>query len=277
MPGRININTAPWFVLSGLPMLGAPDANWNLTGLDRSISPAFWSGASGVMTGNPQYNLVRSTRFDTRLLEQPGGRSSWWRLGRQLAQSAASYRDKIEYVADTTLSPYAWDGSRATPRVLESGATPLRSSAVYGTIRQAEGFLGVGELMNVRGFDSYNDTTAVQDGLLPPLETSRVDFVKAVGLLAMLDTHWLTTRSNTFTVYTTIADRENPQNSVRTQVTIDRSNLLPRLVRDAAGQPLLEDTNNDGVGDKPVILPGGTLPEVLCDRKVNYFNTRYDN
>ena len=134
------------------------------------------------------------------------------------------------------------------------------------------------------------------------------DFVKAVSLLALLDSQYLTTRSNTFTIYASVMDRENPQASVRSQVTVDRSNLLPRLsyafydgatgtsypvesylndpgaptlplrpllldLRDAAWNP-----GTDGVLETPVrTAKQGVRPRVIAHEQVGYFNARYDD
>ncbi|MBU0638492.1 MAG: hypothetical protein KKB50_06465, partial [Planctomycetes bacterium] len=144
------------------------------------------------------------------------------------------------------------------------------------------GFLSVGELANVMGFDG---STTVQIIIDPATASGTVlggytlnvggDFMKAVSLLALLDTHFLTTRSNTFTVYLTLTDRKNPQASVRSQMTVDRSNLLPRLI--------WQDLNGTGIPDlSPLpadiftVLQNTGLPELIGQREVSYFNARYD-
>jgi hypothetical protein len=145
-------------------------------------------------------------------------------------------------------------------------------------------------LANVAGFDGSvpidpNDADMIVDGGTTPLNSYGTgqggDFFKAVSLLALLDTHFLTTRSNTFTVYLTLADRQDPQASVRSQMTVDRSNLLPRL--------MWQDVNGNGIQDPPdpnnpsnpnadhyAILGGDAEPEVIGRRQVSYFNSRYD-
>jgi hypothetical protein len=147
------------------------------------------------------------------------------------------------------------------------------------------GFLSIGELLNVQGFDStvYDRTTGaaaplanVQD--IPVLENGagqgHGDFFKAVSLLATLDTDFLCTRSNTFTAYVTVTDRQKPQSSVRAQVTFDRSNLLPRLVYDANGKPIYQDPLHPF---KPATLKNDGLPEAIGERQIGYFNARYDD
>jgi hypothetical protein len=76
----------------------------------------------------------------------------------------------------------------------------------------------------------------------------------------------------------TVTDRQDRQQSVRSQITIDRSNILPRLVLDANGDPIIEDP--DGVGPKPpqaVVVTKDGLPEVIAERRVGYQNARFDD
>jgi hypothetical protein len=276
IPGRIDINTAPWYVLAGLPMLDASDLLPAYATFTTAASPAFWSSAAGVLFGSgadstPRVSSVTTAGSSTNLL-------NWGRVGPVAGKAMAAYRDRVPYVKlDTNeggLFYYAYGRNTATV-----GGVSLhtwRDSSRYGPIRGQDeatptqfGFLSLGELVNVPGMDG-NDSSYDAAG--------RGDYVRAVSLLARLDTHFLTTRSNTFTIYTTLVDRRNPQASVRSQVTIDRSKLLPRLV--------WQDTNNNGIMDPPV---GNTTddvyttiqntgdPEIIGDREIGYYNTRYDN
>jgi len=131
-------------------------------------------------------------------------------------------------------------------------------------------------LANVKGFDSSVDFN--WNGTFSEVLHSG-DFVKAVSLLALLDTHFLTTRSNTFTAYVTVRDRQNAQQSVRSQITVDRSNILPRLVLDANGDPIIEDPDGP-TGPEParaVVITKDGLPEVIAERRVGYGNARFDD
>jgi hypothetical protein len=136
---------------------------------------------------------------------------------------------------------------------------------------------------------------------MPPasLKTTRIDngdFVKAVSLLALLDTQNVTVRSNTFTVYTSLMDRADGRenSSVRSQVTVDRSNQLPRLsyaYRNPAvaiGSPGAYSTNpaDAGLPRVPLVTAAGTpvrtdndtaAPMVISQRRGGYFNSTYDN
>jgi len=287
--GRIDINVAPWHMLAGLPVIG-PLANGDLP-LPPTASPAFRLASAGVLAGVGDDDTPRFMSNDPRLI--PPNNSvlgqGWWRLGPYLAQAAAAYRDGVQYSSQDNAPPrfpFAFARNRS------ENPTYVYRSPIYGSIRQARGFVTVGELANVMGFDGSSNAeldagpdATVLGGYGQELGG---DFMKAVSLLALLDTQHLTTRSNTYTVYTTLLlnDPDDPQASVRAQVTIDRSNLLPRLVmddRDGDGfpeTPRLEpmDTDGDGTADRyaPVIIRNIGAPETLGRREIAYFNTRYD-
>jgi len=274
-----------------------------------------------------------------------------YRLGPWLAQAAAAYRDGVQYVQYTgstalqrgfevLADSHLRSGFRAGYGSAGTFSIPYRPRVygTYGGIRgaapagpnghpQEYGFVTVGELLNVKGFDSS------PHNLLPPLAADATtttlgsmggaynpslwyvgDYVKAVSLTALIDSQYLTTRSNTFTVYASVMDREDPQASVRSQVTIDRSNLLPRLtyafydpidgyyplsmmndfttvpssapsIAALPVMPLLLDQKNaagdpgqDGVRETPMRLTNDDgEPQVLAKERVGYFNARYDD
>lgn len=285
IPGRINVNTAPWYVLAGLPVLD-PGQH-----MDRTSSPAFRSRKSGVVQGLAPYpgSATYVERFETgpaetsRLIVGPDAQTGWYRLGGRLAQAVAAHRDKTRYVGTEDVRLV-----NAHTRTRLAGGT-TRS---YGTLRQRPGFTSLGELVNVAGFDGrrlqdgglvISQPLDLQDPSNPGVEWMP-DYFKAVSLLAMLDTHFLTTRSHTFTVYASVMDRENPQASIRSQITVDRSNLLPKLLLDErdldgdddATEPLLYDTDGDGIADWPVIIYSNDQPEIISQREVSYFNARFD-
>ena len=274
VPGRININAAPWFVMAGLPLIG-PSV------IADQASPAFRSTEAGILIGsdaagtNPRFSAV----VDSSVLATIG----WRRLGPYLAQSVAAYRDRVPYVTPGVESQAFVGAERRNG--YQAGGDPNAPSlnpyrlAAYGPIRGSReielqtasstwkrGFLTLGELVNVMGFDS---STSAQVMAGAPVLNGSTDFFKAVSLMALLDTHYLTTRSNTFTIYTTLTDRTDPQASVRSQVTIDRSGLLPRL--------FTQDINGDGIPDYINVLEGDGEPEIVGKREVSYYNARYDN
>ncbi len=280
--GRIDINVAPWHMLAGLPVIG-PGSNGDLP-LRPTASPAFRSRLAGVLCGQGADNTLRFMSNDPRLIPPNTALGQgWWRLGPYLAQAAAAYRDRLQYTSNAPDPlPFAF-GRNADRRYRPT---------VYGTIRTQRGFVSIGELVNVMGFDGSSNAELQGGPDLTVLGGYRQglggDFMKAVSLLALLDTQYLTTRSNTYTVYTTLLlnDPDDPQASVRAQVTIDRSNLLPRLLmddRDKDGFPKTprwepRDTDGDGTVDRyaPVIIRNIGAPETLGRREIAYFNTRYD-
>jgi hypothetical protein len=287
--GRININAAPWYVLAGLPLLG-PDRDDNL-GISQDASAAFWSKKSGGLVGRGADGI---DRYPSSVLYRGDvNNGQWYRLGPWLAQSIAAYRDRVQYVNVNADPPLAGAFYRSGYRPGETSAIPR-----YGLIRGygqlgggvpvpseqwKRGLLTVGELANVMGFDSSvlpGDTWPMGLGaeynpVLGPYTVGANyyqlggDFMKAVSLLALLDTQFLTTRSNTFTVYLTLTDRQDPQASVRSQVTIDRSNLLPRLLPGY-------DSDRNGYPDTFITQEDSGLPETVGQREVSYFNARYD-
>jgi hypothetical protein len=340
VPGRINVNTAPWYVLSKLPLLGPlPD-----TGVLPIIpagpvtpafpSPSFWEPMVGVLCGvvnpgqadNEYHRLLATDYADSDRPYMPyaapdADSTGRYRLGAWLAQSAAAYRDGLQYVASIRQDPsyvYA-DSYQRNPATGIFGTYPYRNTTLYGAIRGKAtaangrasefGFVTVGELLNVKGFDSsrHDELPPFQIQFEASAETTalgRGDYVKAVSLLALLDTQYLTTRSNTFTIYASVMDREEPQASVRSQVTVDRSNLLPRLtyaysVYDPVTRqpvpadptyplnpeyaayplaPLLLDANGDTVAETPVRMTSDDAePQIIARERVGYFNARYDD
>ncbi len=294
VPGRIDINTASWNVLSGLPVIG-PERNGNLpihlaagssagvgSNQETNASAAFWSVDSNVLVGQdstadhrPRFNEVLDTpaKLASPQIRDPSG---WYRLGPYLAEAAAEYRDRVKYTVAGNLN----QGATIFPEAFERNrVNPYRAQEIRGQDNMARrGFLSVGELANVMGFDSSNADDikgGPQNTVLGGYGTvNGGDFMKAVSLMALLDTHFLTTSSNTFTIYVTVNDLENPQASVRSQLTVDRSNLLPRVI--------WVDSNNDGIRDAPPVdhydvLANDGQPEIIAQREIAYFNTRYDN
>jgi hypothetical protein len=273
--------------------------------------------------------------------------ANWWRLGPFLAQSAAAYRDRAPYASMSTggQNPYAYqeaelrngvlltdgngdgDFSDSEDVPLEPVFPPYRSARMYGPIRGAAasggengarergrlGFLSVGELANVKGFDSTeydprtgrpmhgDGLTTVLDGYWSSDEDDLTrashrspDFFKAVSLLALIDSNFLVTRSNTFTAYVTVTDRKNPDSSIHAQMTLDRSNLLPKLVTgeflsatlDApitgTSVPVLTKAypikgKGGGSVKGAVTVENPSLPEIVSQRQSGYRNARYDD
>lgn len=283
-------------------------------------SPAFWASQSGILAGRDNDpNVVNgaqrylglpgfSLEFGSKSLPQRRGDTNWWTLGANLGLAAASYRDGIPYVADVqndTTNP-AWPYHRSYLRNWSSGVgvrAPYRAAGPYGSaasnVRGADpntalpggpmhyGFLSVGELANVIGFDGTPPGNvanpiglASATGVSDPWQTlgdntqfRHGDFMKAVSVLTFLDSQCLTTRSNTFTIYVSVFDRQNPEASVRSQMTVDRSNLLPRFVW--KDEPV-NGVMGDGFDVLTTVERDG-LPAVIAERTSAYFNARHDD
>jgi hypothetical protein len=270
VPGRININEAPWYVLAGLPVIGT---SGNLP-LASTATPSFTNANYGVLIGT---GYDGTTRRPIDVIDpnevSTGG---WYRLGAKLGQAVAAYRDRVPYVATSVPAPWPDAWRRSDPNY---PASFYRLATLYGPIRsgaptdpnnpQKSGFVTLGELANVMAFDASNPASTELRYQNVLVQTG--DFVKAASFLALLDTHFLTTRSNTYTIYTTLTDRQDPQRSVHAQTTIDRSKLLPHLT--------WQDANSNGIPDagEPYTTSQDTgSPEIISERQVSYFNTRYD-
>lgn len=179
----------------------------------------------------------------------------------------------------------------------QSDADPLNDDANESPTQY--GFVSVGELLNVKGWDSSRHDSELgtlhASGRSANSVVAQGDFVKSVGLVALLDAQYLTTRSNTFTAYVSVTDRRDPQQSVRSQMTIDRSNLLPKLrylafdtltgalfePKDRPDLPLVPqalDTNPGAIGlETPVrSADGSRKPAIISQRRAGYFNSRFD-
>lgn len=295
IPGRINVNQASFYVLAGLPVIDPGMSDFLKVGA-VGASPALSDASAGILfgTGAAGGPYASVPRFDQSVLKQPAGD----RVGAPLAAAIASYRDRAQLI-DPLMSggapgwPY-YGGSfdRNAPTSVFAPYRP--ATPAWGDLRRGlstpsdpkkYGLVTLGELLNVKGFDQASTFPAAQAGLSETLVTPTAnggdgsgDFVKAVGLMAMLDTHFLTTRSNTYTIYLTVTDRENPRASVRSQVTVDRTNTLPRLVTIVGGrnhgEPVL--VNDAGVF-RPVTVRSNELPEVVAQREVAYLNSTYDD
>jgi hypothetical protein len=333
IPGRIDINSAPWPLLSRVPLIGPatggpasgalPILSFVL-GRNEVGAPAtsFWSGRAGVLHGfatsplaapTPNPNAPRLFHAYSALngawASAPGtearpfvedvsaGQLGLWRLGGVLAQAAAAYRDGVQYV-DAAVPYDGYASAHLRNRMGQYDASNFLASAyrpgTYGPLRgetiatPARGFATIGELVNVRGWDSSRPA-GLAGGVTTLAQTQR-DFVKAVSLLALIDSHQLTTRSNTYTLYVSVMDRENPEASVRAQMTVDRTNLLPRLTYEPSSgpvpstpwatfvkRPVLANMDGEAPGtrDDPFVFRSSEkLPAILAERRTSYFNAK---
>ncbi len=185
--GRIDINSAPWTVLAGLPYVPMND-----------LPAPFRQKIRGIVHPNPPPDV------NVNVDPQP--------IRGALAQSIVAYREARSFgsTGDFSGGVNAMTGDR----LREKGATP-----------EFTGFLSVGELANVRrvggtGFaPQFDIDSGVNDG------TSAEDYVLAVAKLVALG-DWVTVRSDVFTVYGTVRGAGQKeavdQRAIRFQETVDR-------------------------------------------------------
>lgn len=309
IPGQININAASWFMLAGLPVID-PSVSGLFDSSGSSLSPAFWSANSGVLVSdepssrnslNPEYrrSLLGPTGNDDQFTTLPlfNGDSTMRRLGAPLAQAIEAHREQTRTYAEPPSVP----NSLFNPYIGASERDPNRNPLqANGPIRQAKGFFTLGELVNVIGFDSseFNNlnssgidgnrhTASGANGIgqieIDPLLAG--DYFRAISLLALLDTHFLTTRSNTYTAYVSIFDRREPADSVRMQMTIDTTNMTRQLLHDfetgslfenSASNPFNTTTHQFNRDTRLTVSEPADRPQVLLNHRIGYYNTRFD-
>jgi hypothetical protein len=222
--GRINLNTAPWSVISGLPLMDMDKFKLPAGLKDKIRATIYPSGSDPRPKAKRHWD---DSDIQNIGADQPG------EIGREFAQAIVAYRE-----------------ARAVPStdpVISATVdyAPQRGPYVGGarTNRAGFGFLTVGELLNVRHLNTagpgewfYNvDGGVVANG---------GDYVSAVARMVALG-DWVTTKSHVFTVYGTIRGqfyeeygdavkrqdtRESlqavDQKAIRFQSTIDRLPLL---------------------------------------------------
>ncbi|MCH7721637.1 MAG: hypothetical protein IH988_11735 [Planctomycetes bacterium] len=209
--GRININTAPWKVLEGLPLVE----------FDVLPGPFNRQLADNIDPGNGH----------------PSGGGELW-IGPELAMAIVAYRE-LRFYSPTngTTGDYGSIGTLDSRAIGDTGAM----------LRRGRGFLTVGELLEIRHSLVVNDTTIfgggsalagdqitlwrMDSGVVGRLENDGLtpanqDFVSAIALMVSLG-DWVTTRSHVFTVYGTVAGSAATNNEIRFQETVDR---LPGLL-----------------------------------------------
>lgn len=270
--GRININFAPWHVLAALPLIGPNLTNGTLP-INQTVPPTFWSPATNMLLGDGPTTKRLLAQEPNSPIVRPSGSNPWYRLGNWLGQAVASYRDGVRYTKSGSGAFESFYGTAAARNLNSSGTGPDYRSVIYadpsgvttrGGIRDPNfpGFVTLGELLNVKGFDSTMPTAA-------NYTLEQGDYIRAISLLVLLDTHFLTTRSNTYTMYASLFDRENPESSIRTQVTFDRSDLVPRIFN--------PDPTGMFVPGLATPLPVASTPEIVSERRGGYFATAVDN
>lgn len=228
--GRININTAPWKVLEGLPLI--PGTNL----------PAPFATQMSITVD---------------LNNGPGNASELW-IGPELAMAIVAYRELRFYspTSGITGDYGAYDDAAAIPPVIGTRAI----GDLAATMRRGRGFLTVGELLEIRHTTVPNDTAIypgtsglagdqitlwrMDSGVLNRLDDAgdpAEDFVSAIALMVSLG-DWVTTRSHVFTVYGTVAGDAATNNKIRFQETVDRlPGLLDGTGPERIGERIIEE------------------------------------
>ncbi len=181
--GRINIGTASWKVLAGLP----------LRPLDQFPAP---------FQSRMEVSYTRDLGWSMSALQ-----SDSIRIGHELAKAIVAYRDAREVPHDCNVGGGTDCSYDYRDRVTENPSTQYLAG-----VRPGRGFLTVGELANIRrGADSSSgsgpggiarfDYGSV--GSVDASDNPTEDYVTAVGLLVGLG-DWVTTRSHVFTIYGTL-------------------------------------------------------------------------
>lgn len=186
--GRINLNTAPYKVLAGMPLRRLVDFP---SGFQTKLALAY--------SRNGQYDMSQAV-----LQYSP------MRIGPEVARAIVAYREAREVPTGCS----AGSGGNTcsfdfAERARDLAGGVARTDYVAG-LRQGRGFLSVGELANVRhvggnGNTAYPETRfdhgVVGRGVGAGIPTE--DYVEAVALLVGLE-EWVTNRSHVFTIYGTL-------------------------------------------------------------------------
>lgn len=261
--GRINLNSAPWPVLAGLPVTKAADMprpyyfdkTWDSNG------QIFYQMKDRMRIAMEQPLLSDAERQNGDQLDP----NATYPIGYRLAKAIAAYRGATQ-LDDV-------DGAN-NPEVTGDYESE-RSWSGPAARRRGTGFVSVGELANLRAtsasdtipdwYSAYRFDLGISDrrvdlGRGPVM---REDFAEAVSLLAALG-DWTTTRSHVFTVYGTVRGSadfdgngaldaaegtrvdELERRAIRFQETLDR---LPAML----GKPA-----PSRIGERVIALHSGT-------------------
>lgn len=250
--GRINLNAAPWTVLSGLPFVPMDHLPTQFQASIRLALGFVSNVAVDPLNPLPSELSVQNDQAGT--------------IGQELAQSIVAYRGAREisfFNGTTTVTTGDYGGDVPSTILpppptfgrgwsLKRDVTAIPDPIPDAKVRRGTGFMSVGELANVRHPAASANVYRVDSGVVgsqddkigaPAGNKNKENYVDAVAVLVALG-DWVTVRSQVFTVYGVIRGEqadpndipdspppENPQRAriddvdsraIRFQETIDR-------------------------------------------------------
>jgi hypothetical protein len=204
--GRININAAPWKVLSGLPFI--PMQRVPVAWRDRIRAALGLTAVPDTEAGVVDRSLAQSMVAYRELRPMPG---------------TGNYNNGLADDGTTTAFGRGWNIPDAT--------YPINPFARRGT-----GFMSVGELANVRHAGAATPDYRIDLGVIDETNANKnvQNFIEAAAALIALG-DWVTVRSQVFTVYGVLRGEEDlsitdarlrardvDSRALRFQETIDR-------------------------------------------------------
>ena len=246
--GRININSAPWKIIEGIPLipLRVAPIYKDLSSADQSVMNQ-WRWASDSHLGALPMGVDAYTLPPTA--ENP--QSVYEVLGIAKAMGIVAYRElreiKVDSDGDTIIDYNTGNYNVLIDRSIIEAATAdpflrrLRSDGsgnlANTTQRHTSGFLTVGELANVRNPGSFAGTYQYDIGGAYQMDNGAIfnstpvnNYLFAIAPMVALNDSWLTVKGHTFTMYGVLrgnGDKDSvDEKAIRFQLGIDRSNML---------------------------------------------------
>ena len=242
--GRININAAPWSVLSGLPFV-------------------------------PMERVPASFRatFREALGLLPEEDAEAIPMGQERAEAIVAYREQREvyrYEGPQLVSTGDYDGVDENDYNDPGDDQDLSYGRGWDmetpTVRRGMGFLTVGELANIRHPDATDSRFQIDFGEAADPQGS---YLRAIAVLASLS-DWVTVRSQVFTIYGTI--RGEMDDTIE-DAKKDAEELALIKAKDVDSRALRFQETVDRL---PTVL-GAAGPERIGDRVLtNYIDQRND-
>jgi hypothetical protein len=211
IPGRLNIDAAPWMLIAGLPLVFPETANPiypGLLGYDTDLYNALFTNDPNILNGdNRNDRRMARARIDQGMMAGYGFHS-YVTLSNTLARAIVGYRDRRRFNWDPSAPRYDMTNGRTR------NLTPL-------VTRTEAGLTTVLEVANVRqpGIGA-NPAGYMIDDPEPLTGGGTLTWLDRIKILARIDDKWVTTRSNTFYVYSALTGPPVESNTVPRQFTV---------------------------------------------------------